>query len=946
MTSRELPKAYEPKAVEERWYAYWLEKKYFHADENAGGAPFSIVIPPPNVTGSLHIGHALNSTLQDILVRWMRMSGRNTLWVPGTDHAGIATQNVVERQLAKHGVDRHMMGREAFVKEVWKWKQEYGNKIISQLKRMGASCDWDRERFTMDEGLSRAVREVFVSLYEEGLIYRGERLINWCPRCHTALSDIEVEHEDEKGKLYHIAYPLSHDHNIRLTVATTRPETMLGDTAVAVHPLDPRYKDLIGKTVDLPLTSRKIPIIGDSILVDLEFGTGAVKVTPAHDFNDYEAGLRQKPGLARIKMLDDKAQILPDIPDVLPAVLKQVVGKPAKKARGVIVELLSEQGKLIKTDDHTHSIGKCYRCKSVVEPYLSPQWFVKTGPLAEPAIKAVEDGSVRIVPKGWENTYFEWMRNIKDWCISRQIWWGHQIPAWYCLDCNKDEVLEVPIGAVGAVGEGGALPSSTQEVKLVIGIDAKPIVQKERPQKCPQCGSSKIVQEPDVLDTWFSSALWPFSTLGWPDKTKELSVYYPTSVLITSFDIIFFWVARMIMMGLHFRKEVPFRDVYIHALVRDAEGQKMSKSKGNVIDPLVMIDQYGTDAFRFTLTAFAAQGRDIKLAPERIEGYRNFANKIWNASRFVMMNLEEDFTPNAELLTPDSSLADRWILSRLNSVSTEAQSALAEYRFNDVASALYHFIWHEYCDWYLELSKPALYEEKGSTQRKATQTMLAHVLETALRLLHPLMPFITEEIWQTLPVGVRNAECGMRNKTPGTACESIMISPYPVADEKMINPGIERDMQMVMDLIMAIRNIRGEMNIAPSMQISVIVKVENKELGEHLEKSAGYVKTLGRLGELRIGVAEAKPKAVATGVIKGAEVYVPLEGILDLAQERDRLQKEIAKVAKDIEVFSKKLSNKNFVDKAPKEVVEKDTAKLEEFKGKREKLEQSLKALG
>ena len=910
MTSRELPKAYEPKSVEERWYATWLQKKYFHADENAGGAPFSIVIPPPNVTGSLHIGHALNSTLQDILVRWMRMSGRNTLWVPGTDHAGIATQNVVERQLAKEHIDRHALGREKFIEKVWEWRKEYGGRIITQLKRMGASCDWDRERFTMDEGLSRAVREVFVTLYEEGLIYRGERLINWCPRCHTALSDIEVEHEDEKGKLYHIAYPLSHDNNIRLTVATTRPETMLGDTAVAVHPLDPRYKDLIGKTVDLPLTSRKIPIIGDSVLVDLEFGTGAVKVTPAHDFNDYEAGLRQKPELARIKMLDDKAQILTDIPDVLPAVLKQVAGKPAKKARGIIVELLSEQGKLIKTDDHAHSIGKCYRCKSVVEPYLSPQWFVKTGPLAEPAIKAVEDGSVRIVPKGWENTYFEWMRNIKDWCISRQIWWGHRIPAWFCDDC------------------GAITVSRTDAVA------------------CSKCGNTKIRQETDVLDTWFSSALWPFSTLGWPDKTKELSVYYPTSVLITSFDIIFFWVARMIMMGLHFRKEVPFRDVYIHALVRDAEGQKMSKSKGNVIDPLVMIDQYGTDAFRFTLTAFAAQGRDIKLAPERIEGYRNFANKIWNASRFVMMNLEEDFTPNSELVTPNSSLADRWILSRLNSVSKEVQSALVDYRFNDVASSLYHFIWHEYCDWYLELSKPALFEEKGSSARKATQTALAHVLETALRLLHPIMPFITEEIWQTLPEAVRSAECGVRNEKRNNKCESIMIAPYPVADESMINAGVEQDMQMVMDLIMAIRNIRGEMNIAPSMQISVIVKVENKELGEHLEKSAGYAKTLARIKELRIGVAEDKPRNTATAVIKGADIYVPLEGIIDLTQERDRLQKEIAKLSKDIEVFSKKLSNKNFVDKAPKEVVEKDTAKLEEFKTKREKLEQSLKALG
>ena len=961
MTSRELPKAYDPRSVEEKWYSFWLEKNYFHADENSDLPPFSIVIPPPNVTGSLHIGHALNSTLQDILVRWMRMAGRNALWVPGTDHAGIATQNVVERQLAKNDVDRHMMGRDAFVKEVWKWRQEYGGRIINQLKRMGASCDWERERFTMDPGMSKAVLEVFVSLYHEGLIYRGERLINWCPRCHTALSDIEVEHEDEKGKLYHIAYPLSHDHNIRLTVATTRPETMLGDTAVAVPPLDPRYKDLIGKTVDLPLTTRKIPIIGDSILVDLEFGTGAVKVTPAHDFNDYEAGMRHVPNLPRIKMLNENAEIAPDIPEMLPDVRKQVVGKPAKKARGIIVELLSEKGYLIKTEDHPHSIGKCYRCKTVVEPYLSPQWFVKTEPLAAPAIKVVEEGKIQFVPKGWENTYFEWMRNIKDWCISRQIWWGHQIPAWYCLECNKTEVLEVPVRPAMAVAEGGSLPTQTEEIKLVIGIDAKPIVQKEPPQKCPKCGSAKLVQEPDVLDTWFSSALWPFSTLGWPDKTKELAVYYPTSVLITSFDIIFFWVARMIMMGLHFKKEIPFRDVYIHALVRDADGQKMSKSKGNVIDPLVMIEQYGTDAFRFTLTAFAAQGRDIKMSTERIEGYRNFANKIWNASRFVMMNLEEGFTPNSELLTPDSSLSDQWILSRLNTVTREIESALGEYRFNDVASGLYQFIWHEYCDWYLELSKPALNEEKGSPRRKATQTVLAHVLETGLRLLHPVMPFITEEIWQTLPEAVRNAECGdlhpavtsaktrvqgVRNERQKANKESIMVSAYPSPDNKLINAVVERDMQMVMDLIMAIRNIRGEMNIAPSMKITAIVKVENNEMSGHLEKNAGYVTSLARLELLRIGTNEAKPKAVATGVIKGAEVYVPLEGIIDLTQERDRLMKEIAKISKDIEVFSKKLSNKNFVDKAPKDVVEKDTAKLEDFKVKREKLEQSLKLLG
>ncbi len=902
MSVEDLSKSYDPSLVEKAWYDFWLEKGLFHADVASGGVPYCIVIPPPNVTGSLHVGHAYDSTLQDILVRWMRMSGRNTLWLPGTDHAGIATQNVVERQLALKGVDRHTLGREQFIQEVWKWKHEYGGRIIGQLKHIGASCDWDRERFTMDEGLSSAVREVFVRLHEEGLIYRGERLINWCPRCHTALSDIEVEHEDEMGKLYHIAYPLSHDGTIRLTVATTRPETMLGDTAVAVHPLDPRYKELIGRTIDLPLTTRTIPVVGDAILVDLEFGSGAVKVTPAHDFNDYEAGLRQTPPLPRIKILGDKAEILPDIPDVFPATLKLVAGKPAKKARGIVVQLLQEQGFLVRTEDHGHSIGKCYRCKSVVEPALSPQWFVKTGPLARPAIEAVETGKITFHPKGWENTYFDWMRNIKDWCISRQIWWGHRIPAWYCDDCGEITVS------------------------------------RSDPTACHACGSKNLRQETDVLDTWFSSALWPFSTLGWPDKTPELSFYYPTSVLVTGLDIIFFWVARMIMMGLHFMKDVPFRDVYIHALVRDAEGQKMSKSKGNVIDPLSMLEQYGTDAFRFTFAAFAAQGRDIKLSVDRIEGYRNFANKIWNASRFALMNLDDNFVPNRDALTPDSPLADRWIRSRLHSVVQEVQSAFSDYRFNDAASALYQFIWHEFCDWYVELAKPAL---QGADQavRRGAQTTLAGTLEAALRLLHPIMPFITEEIWQKLPETIKDAQ-------HGGSVSSIMIAPFPEADKKLIDPAVEKDMQVVMDLILAVRNIRGEMNIPPSAQIPAILKTEDDALGRHLEKNAGYVKTLARLQELRIGRNESKPKAAATGVIRGAEVYVPLEGIIDLGQERDRLDKEIGKVKKDIGMFTKKLSNKSFVDKAPPAVVEKDKARLDDLRIKQEKLEHSLKMLG
>jgi valyl-tRNA synthetase len=897
MSSNELSKSYDPKSVEQAWYDLWQKKGYFHADESAGGQHFSIVIPPPNVTGQLHIGHALNSTIQDILVRWMRMSGRNTLWIPGTDHAGIATQNVVERKLASEKVDRHTLGRDAFVEKVWEWRKEYGGRIIGQLKRLGASCDWDRERFTMDEGLSKAVREVFVRLYEEGLIYRGERLINWCPRCHTALSDIEVEHEDEKGKLYHIAYPLSHDTGIRLTVATTRPETMLGDTAVAVHPLDPRYKDLIGRTVDLPLTGRKIPVVGDSILVDLEFGTGAVKVTPAHDFNDYEAGMRQTPNLARVKILNDRAEILPDIPDVQADVQKLIAGKPAKKARGMLVELLSERGFLGKTEDHAHSIGKCYRCKTVVEPYLSPQWFVKTAPLAAPAIAAVEDGSIRFHPKGWENTYFDWMRNIKDWCISRQIWWGHRIPAWYCDAC-------------------GAITVSRTDASA-----------------CSQCGSTILRQETDVLDTWFSSALWPFSTLGWPERTKELATYYPTSVLVTSFDIIFFWVARMIMMGLHFMEAVPFRDVYIHALVRDAEGQKMSKSKGNVIDPLEMTEQFGTDAFRFTLAAFAAQGRDIKMSPERIEGYRNFANKIWNASRFVMMNLDEGFVPNDKIIVDGSSLADRWIVSRLHAVARDVQAALEEYRFNDAASALYQFIWHEYCDWYVELSKPSLKDE-DPLKKKEAQTTLVMTLETALRLLHPIMPFITEEIWQKLPRKIRGDS------------ESIMIAPYPKPEERYINESIEQSMRLPMEAILCIRNIRGEMNIPPRERVRANIRVENDDVLKNFVQTAGYVTSLAGLSHIAIALDTAKPEGSATGTIRGAEVYVNSDQVIDTGTERDRLMKEIAKISKDIDVFSKKLSNKNFVDKAPKEVVEKDTAKLEEFKAKREKLEKSLAALG
>ena len=690
MSVPQLDKTYDPKTVEARWYHLWTERGYFHASTTHRGQPYSIVIPPPNVTGSLHVGHALNHSLQDILIRWRRMQGRNTLWLPGTDHAGIATQNVVEKQLLAEGISRESLGRERFIERVWQWKAASGNTIIKQQKQLGESCDWDRLRFTMDEGLSKAVLEVFVRLYEDGLIYRGERLINWCPRCLTALSDIEVEHEDIKGKLYHIRYPLTDDPHTALIVATTRPETMLGDTAVAVHPDDPRYRHLIGRTIRLPLTGRDIPIVGDSILVDLEFGTGAVKITPAHDFNDFEAGERHS--LDRIRILDMHANMLNEselrlATKVEPEIAIALAGLPVQKARLRIEQLLSDHGALEKVEPHKMALGRCYRCKTVVEPYLSIQWFVNIKPLAEPAIKAVEDGRIRIIPESWTNNYMGWMRDIKDWCISRQIWWGHQIPAWYCEPCN-----------------GGFLRSK-HDNRPLIGLDANPIVAKSRPEKCPQCGGINLVQDPDVLDTWFSSGLWPFSTLGWPEQTPELKTYYPTSTLVTGLDILFFWVARMIMLGLKFMGEVPFRDVYIHALVRDAEGQKMSKSKGNVIDPLHVMDQFGTDALRFTLASMASPGRDIKLAEERIEGYRNFANKIWNAARFGLMYLDGPRTATAPA---DRSFPDRWILNRLNQTIQTVTAELEAYRFDRASSVLYHFIWHEYCDWYLELIKPSL----------------------------------------------------------------------------------------------------------------------------------------------------------------------------------------------------------------------------------------------
>jgi len=874
-----LEKGYEPHQVEAKWYGFWEQNGYFHADEHSAKPPFSIVIPPPNVTGVLHMGHALNNTLQDILTRWKRMSGFEALWQPGTDHAGIATQNVVEKQLAAAGSDRHELGREGFVERVWQWREESGGQIINQLKRLGASCDWPRERFTMDEGLSRAVREVFVTLYEEGLIYRDNRLINWCPRCHTALSDLEVEHQDQQGQLWHLRYPVK-DSDRFLTVATTRPETMLGDSAVAVHPEDPRYADLIGQSVVLPLLQREIPIIADEY-VEKEFGSGAVKITPAHDFNDFEIGKRHN--LEFINIFD-------------PSGVVNENGGPYRgldrtEARKRVLADLDVAGLLEKTDSHLNAVGECYRCKTVIEPYMSLQWYVKVAPLAAPAIAAVQEGRTRIVPQQWEKTYFEWMNNIRDWCISRQIWWGHRIPAWYCESCGEVTVA------------------------------------RQDPDACSHCGAARLRQETDVLDTWFSSALWPFSTMGWPEKTVALDKFYPTSCLVTAFDILFFWVARMMMMGLKFMGEVPFREVYIHALVRDAEGQKMSKSKGNVIDPLTVIDEYGTDAFRFTLAAFAAQGRDIKLSVERIAGYRNFVNKLWNASRFALMNLE-DFEPaGMNLSGARLSLADQWIFARLAEVRKEVEQALAEYRFNEAAGALYAFTWHSFCDWYIELSKDALYGD-DATCRQTTQAVLFTVLEQLLRLLHPFMPFVTEEIWQALP-GTRPVP-------------SIMLAAYVDGDGAAVDGAAAARMEQIMEVIKGIRNIRGEMNVPPGKRIDAVLDCKTPAAVAVMAEGENYLRTLARLASLDCGVGVARPPQAATQVAGEVEILLPLAGLIDLDEERKRLQKEIGKVEKDVALFSKKLSNEDFVAKAPPAVLQKDRAKLAEAQEKLSILQESL----
>jgi valyl-tRNA synthetase len=869
----EIADRYDPTRVEPHWYAVWEERGYFHASANSPKKPYCIVIPPPNVTGSLHLGHALNNTLQDILIRYKRMDGYNALWMPGTDHAGIATQYVVERQLEKEGKTKEDLGREAFIARVWKWKEESGGTIIRQLKRLGASCDWARERFTMDPGLSAAVREVFVRLWEEGLIYQGDYIVNWCPRCQTVLSDIEVEREDQDAEFVYIKYG-------PLTLGTVRPETKLGDTAVAVHPKDRRYKRYVGKTLEVPSVEGNITlrVVADSA-VDPKFGTGVIKVTPGHDATDFEIGRRHNLPIRSVIGFDGK----------MTALAGKYAGLDRFETRKRIVEDMQALGLIDRIEPYRHSVGVCYRCKTVVEPLVSKQWYVRMKPLAEPAIKAVRSGKIKIVPRAWSKTYFHWMENIRDWTISRQLWWGHRIPVWYC---DKD----------------GSMHASRTDLS-----------------ECPQC-KGPLRQETDVLDTWFSSGLWPFSTLGWPESTPELKVFYPTAVLSTGFDILTFWVARMAMLGIKFMGDVPFHHVYIHALIRDAEGQKMSKSKGNVVDPLSVMEKYGTDAFRFTLAALAAQGRDIRLAEERIEGYRNFANKIWNAARLVLTNLEGYDPALARRGTP--SVADRWIQSRLTLATAQVRKAIDTYRFNDAASAVYQFLWHEYCDWYLEIAKRSLYQPESPQAKAVTQRTLVETLETTLRLLHPFMPFISEELWQRLP----------------HAGESIMIAPFPKATRKGRDAEAERLMAPVLDFVSAIRIVRSESRISPALELAVTIKPSGPAVAAALESSLAVIGSLARAA-ITVSRDGARPAGSAVATTPSGDVFVRLEGVVDFEAERQRLRKEIERARKEIAFLEGKLGRPEFVERAPAEVVERERERLAEQRQTEQKLTTSLAAL-
>jgi valyl-tRNA synthetase len=869
--STDLPSTYEPEKVEEKIYQFWLEKNYFRAQRENDKKTFTIVIPPPNVTGTLHMGHALNNTIQDVLIRWRRMQGYDTLWLPGMDHAGIATQIKVEEHLASEGLTRYDLGREKFLKRTWLWKDKYHERILKQLYKLGVSCDWSRERFTMDEGCSRAVREVFVSLYERGLIYRGDYMINWCPRCHTALSDIEVEHEEESSSLTHIRYPgMGWDGYIE--VATTRPETMLGDTAVAVHPDDERYKDLVGKKVLLPLMNREIPIVADEY-VDPAFGSGAVKITPAHDPNDFEIGVRHELDLLKVIGADG----------LMTSEAGEYAGLDRLEARERVLKALQEAGLLVKVEDYSHSVGHCQRCATVIEPLVSLQWFVKMSPLAEAAIEVVKEGEIRFVPERFRRLYLNWMENIRDWCISRQIWWGHRIPAWYC-SCGEM------------------------------------IVSREEPKCCSSCGNGELQQDPDVLDTWFSSALWPFSTLGWPEKTEDLHHYFPTSVLVTGYDIITFWVARMIFMSQTFMHDVPFSAVAVHGLVRDAQGRKMSKSLGNGIDPLEIIEKYGADTLRFTLITGQAPGNDQRFRDESVEASRNFSNKIWNASRYVLMNLG-GYTPGERPAVLNRH--ERWILDRYNETVEKTTALLEEYELGEAAKIVYDFLWGDYCDWYIELSKIPLYTGNEEEKERA-RAVLYHVLEGTLRILHPFMPFISEEIWQSLP-----------RKGDG---EALVVAPWPQVEGGLVDHGARKEMDLIREVIRAMRNLRVEIGLSPGQKSAMVLRAP-QGLIPLLQEEQG---PMGKLTWAEpIGFLESKeekPSQALTALVGEIEIYLPLEGVVDLKQEIARLEKDLQKVLQDMNKSAAKLANESFLQRAPQEIVEKETNKVEQLGGKRDKL--------
>ena len=874
--AKNIAKNYNPAEFEDKLYNEWVEKGYFHAEVDKNKKPFTIVIPPPNVTGQLHMGHALDETLQDILIRYKRMQGYSALWVPGTDHAGIATQIKVEAELReKEGLTRYDLGREKFLERVWDWKNQYGSRIINQLKKIGSSCDWDRERFTMDEGCSKAVKEVFVNLYNKGLIYQGSRIINWCPHCITALSDAEVEHAEQAGHFWHIKYPIK-DSDDFVIIATTRPETLFGDTAVAVNPEDERYKDLIGKMLVLPLVGREIPVIADEY-VDKEFGTGCVKITPAHDPNDFEVG--QRHNLEQIKVMNDDA--------TMNSYAGKYEGMDRYECRKAMIKDLEEQGLLVKVEDHSHNVGQCYRCGTTVEPIVSKQWFVKMKPLAQPAIDAVKNKETEFVPEHFEKVYFHWLENIRDWCISRQLWWGHRIPAFYCDDCGEMVV--------------------TKEDKAI----------------CPKCGK-EMRQDPDTLDTWFSSALWPFSTLGWPDKTEELDYFYPTSVLVTGYDIIPFWVMRMMFSALEHTGEVPFKHVFIHGLVRDSQGRKMSKSLGNGIDPLEIVEKYGADALRFTLATGNAPGNDMRFYIERVEASRNFANKIWNASRFTLMNL--DITENKLPDLADLQLEDKWILSRYNEVVKVVTENLDKFELGVALSNLYDFIWENFCDWYIELVKPRLFDKENPTAKTA-QYVLTYVLSNTMKLLHPFMPFITEEIWQHLP----------------HEGESIMISRWPEYDEKLNFPQDEESMELIMQAISAIRNRRAEMNVPPSKKAKVIIVTAKTDV---FEQGTAFFEKLASASEAVVQTDKSGISDNAVNVVvPSAEIYLPLDELVDKSKELERLNAEKKKLEGEIKRVEGKLNNPGFVNKAPAKVVDEERAKGEKYKEMLEKVLESIKSM-